>query len=74
MNNTVTITRNEYEEMALQADLYQTVLSRLPERKWATELYNKKRIAEFRREDRIDPRLFPMLTKAIGKQPDRGRS
>lgn len=51
---TVTIPEKEYTELQIQAELYQTLLRRLPKREWGIETYAPDRLREFLSEDRVD--------------------
>ena len=65
--NTITLPKNEYEDLRIQADLYEIVLRRLPEVRWGIETYSPKRIREFSREDLLDRKTRARVQKMTGQ-------
>ena len=63
--NTITIPKSEYEELQTLAELYQTLLRRLPKKEWGIETYSPSRLREFLKEDRLDSGLSSQIRKAL---------
>jgi hypothetical protein len=51
---TVTLPKTKYEILKKQASLYEKIFRYSPERIFGTEIYSKKRIKEFLKEDKLD--------------------
>ncbi len=51
---TVTLPKIKYEILKKQASLYEKIFRYSPERIFGTEIYSKKRIKEFLKEDKLD--------------------
>ena len=62
---TVTIPKSEYDELQTMAELYQTLLRRLPKREWGIETYSPARLREFLKEDRLDSKTLSQVRKAL---------
>lgn len=62
---TVTLPKTKYEILKKQASLYEKIFRYLPERIFSTEIYSKKRIREFLREDRLDKKTKIRLQKLL---------
>ena len=62
---TVTLPKTKYEILKKQASLYEEIFRYLPERIFGTEMYSKKRIKEFLREDKLDKKTKSRLEKIL---------
>lgn len=62
---TILIPKTEYDMLRKRASLYETMLRRLPERKWGIERYSERRIREFMREDRVSKQVRSRLRKLL---------
>jgi len=62
---TVTLPKTKYEILKKQASLYEEIFRYLPERIFGTEIYSKKRIKEFLKEDRLDKKTRNRLEKLL---------
>lgn len=62
---TVTLPKTKYEILRKQASLYEKIFRYLPERIFGTEIYSRKRIKEFLKEDRIDKKTKKCLEKLL---------
>ncbi len=63
--NTITIPQTKFNLLEKRATLYEKFLRSLPERRWGIEDYSGKRVREFMREDRLNPKLRSQLKKLI---------
>jgi len=62
---TITIPKTKYEILEKRASLYEKVFRFLPERIFGTEMYSKKRIREFLKEDRLDRKTRGRLERLL---------
>jgi len=62
---TVTLPKTKYEILKKQASLYEEIFRYLPEKVFSTEIYSKKRIKEFLKEDRLDKETKNRLKKLL---------
>jgi hypothetical protein len=62
---TITLPKTKYEILKKQASLYEEIFKYLPERIFGTEIYSKKRIKEFLREDKLDKNTRSRLGKLL---------
>ena len=62
---TVTLPKTKYEILKKRASLYEKIFRYLPERIFGTEIYSKKRIKEFLKEDRLDKKTKNRLQKLL---------
>ena len=62
---TVTLPKTKYEILKKQASLYEEIFRYLPERIFGTEMYSKKRIKEFLREDKLGKKTKSRLEKIL---------
>jgi len=61
----ITLPKTKYEILKKQASLYEEIFRYLPERIFGTEMYSKKRIKEFLREDKLDKKTKSRLEKIL---------
>lgn len=62
---TVTLPKIKYEILKKRAALYEKIFEHLPERIFGREIYSKKRIKEFLREDKLDEKTKDHLEKIL---------
>ncbi|MDI6602633.1 MAG: hypothetical protein QME57_00740 [Patescibacteria group bacterium] len=62
---TVTLPKTKYEALKKQASLYEKIFRYSPERIFGTEIYSKKRIKEFLKEDKLDKKTRSRLQKLL---------
>ncbi|MEK7500680.1 MAG: hypothetical protein AAB642_00965 [Patescibacteria group bacterium] len=62
---TVTLPKPQYDILEKKARLYESILRVLPERRWGIEVYSKKRVQEFLREDIIPKKIQERLKKLL---------
>ncbi|MDI6883278.1 MAG: hypothetical protein QMC93_02265 [Patescibacteria group bacterium] len=62
---TVTLPKTEYEILKKRSSLYEEVFRYLPEKIFGTEMYSKKRIREFLKEDKLDKKTRDRLQKLL---------
>lgn len=62
---TITLPKTKYEILRKQASLYEEIFRCLPERIFGTEIYSKKRIKEFLKEDKLDKKTRNRLAKLL---------
>jgi len=62
---TVTLPKTKYEILKKQASLYEKIFRYSPERIFGTEVYSKKRIKEFLKEDKLDKKTRNRLIKLL---------
>lgn len=60
---TVTLPKTKYEILKKRASLYENIFRFLPEKIFGTELYSKRRIKEFLKEDRLDKKTRNRIGK-----------
>lgn len=62
---TITLPKTKYETLKKQASLYEEIFRFLPESIFGLEIYSKKRIGEFLKEDRINKKTRSRLDKLL---------
>lgn len=62
---TVTLPKMKYEILKKRASLYEKIFRFLPEKKFGTELYSKRRIKEFLKEDELDKKTRGRLEELL---------
>ncbi len=62
---TITLPKIKYETLKKKASLYEAIFRSLPERILGIEIYSKKRIKEFRGEDKLDEKTRNRLEKIL---------
>jgi len=62
---TVSIPKTKYKILKKQASLYKEILRLLPEKFFGIEIYSKKRLKEFQKEDRLDKKTRNRLQKIL---------
>jgi len=62
---TITLPKIKYEILKKRASLYEKIFRFLPEKIFGTEIYSKKRIKEFLKEDRLDKKTRSRLQKLL---------
>ncbi|MBU3942892.1 hypothetical protein KKA24_02820 [Patescibacteria group bacterium] len=62
---TITLPKNEYEELRKKASLCERIFRFIPEGILKTEDYSKERISEFLKEDKIDKKAESRLKNLL---------
>ncbi len=62
---TITLPKSKYEILKKQASLYEKIFKYLPERVFGAEIYSKKRIREFLKENKIDKTTKSRLERLL---------
>ena len=62
---TITLPKTKYETLKKQALLYKEIFRFLPEKIFGAELYSRRRLQEFKREDRLDRKTRACLNKIL---------
>lgn len=63
--NTVTVSKKEYETLKKKAALYGQVFQDVSKRMFGIEEYSDKRIREFMKEDRLDPKIRQRIERIL---------
>ena len=63
--DTVTLPKTKYEILKRQASLYEKIFRFSAEKIFGTEIYSRKRLKEFRKEDRLDKETKNRLQKIL---------
>jgi len=62
---TISIPKNKYEILKKQASLYKEIFRFLPERFFGIEIYSRKRLKEFQKEDRLNKKTRNRLQRIL---------